>query len=195
MTEDNLPDLAKIQSVLRESGYSKLNGQLRIGDITVEDMDAWIGPTGMLDLAVIHVRARSRAESSKLYWEIQRLVRALDAVESQRTITVILRGNTETTSPEMRRSEAELQTLARVLTVDPELPVERSLAPLLRLELPPVEQRVLDGVGLVEEEIRAHRRARELLKLLEAAKEGDRSVEASYSAWIDEAFSSRSGAS
>lgn len=194
MTEYLVSRVQQVHALLEENGYTRLPQRLEVGGITLEVDDAWNGPPGTLDLAVVAARPRTRGKSSQLYWEVQRLVRALETADSQRTITVILIGVAETTSPDTRRSEAELQTLARVLIADSDLPVDRALAPLIQLELPSVEERELDGVGMVEDTIRGVRRAVELTSLLTAAKDGSRAVEARYMAWIDQAFSPTSGA-
>lgn len=194
MTENVISRVQQVHALLEENGYTRLPQRLGIGEITLEVDDAWSGPTGTLDLAVVAARPRTRGKSSQLYWDVQRLVRALESANSQRTITVILIDVAETIGPDMRRSEAELQTLARVLIADSDLPVDRALAPLIQLELPSVEERELDGVGMVEDTIRGVRRAVELTALLTAAKDGSRAVEAKYMAWIEQAFSPTSGA-
>ena len=195
MTQQHVLQAQQVHALLERSGYTRLPRHFGIGDIALEVDDVWSGPSGTLDLALVSPRPHSRARSSELYWGVQRLVRALEAADSQRTITIILIESSEATSSEVRRAEVELQTLARVLIVDSDIPVERALAPLMALELPPVEERELDGVGMVEHTIRGKRRSSELTSLLAAAKDGQRAVEARYMAWIDQAFSPGSGAS
>ena len=194
MTESLVSRDQQVDALLEDNGYTRLPQRLDIGGVALEIDNAWNGPPGTLDLAIVTARPNTRSTSSQLYWGVQRLVRALEAADSQRTLTVILIGADETPGPETRRSETELQTLARVLIADPDAPVDRALAPLIQLELPSVEERELDGVGMVEDTIHGVRRAVELTALLTAAKDGSRAVEARYMAWIDQAFSSTSGA-
>lgn len=177
-----------VRSVFESNGYSRLIGSLTIGEISLEIDEVWMGPEGTLDLAVVYPRPSSRADESKIYWEVQRLVRALDAAGSQRTITTILVGPSEPFGPELRKWESELQSLARVLFVDGHLPVARSLAPLRRLVLPSIEERIFDGVELLHEAISGVHQAPELRTLLAAAKDGPQSVEARYFSWIEQAF-------
>lgn len=184
---------SQVRTVLETNGYARLIGTLNIGAINLEIHEAWTGPAGTLDLAVVYPRPNSLADESKIYWEVQRLVRALDAAGSQRTITTILVGPSDPSRHELRKWESELQSLARVLLVDGHLPAERLLAPLRRLVLPSPEERIYDGVGLLDEAITRGRRALELRALLAAAKDGPRSVEARYFSWIEQAFSSKEG--
>lgn len=194
MTANVEPYAQRVHELLGQNGYTRLPPSMTIGDITLEVHDAWDGPPGTLDLAMVASRPQSRVASSQLYWAVQRLVRALESAESQRTITVILIGEVETTSAEVRRSELELQTLGRVLVVEGNLPVDRALAPLIVLDLPPVGKRELDGVGMVEQSVLGRRRESDLTALLTAAKDGPRAVEAWYMAWVDQAFSPKAGA-
>lgn len=184
---------SQIRSILEANGYARLIGALTIGAIHLEIDEAWIGREGTLDLAIMYPRPTSLADESKIYWEVQRIVRALDAAGSQRTITTILVGPSDPSGFELRKWESELQSLARILYVDGHLPTERLLAPLRRLVLPATEERSSNGAGLLEEVPTRGRRASELRALVAAAEDGPRSVEACYFSWIEQAFASKEG--
>lgn len=185
--------ISQVRTVLETNGYARLTGMLTVGAINLEIEQAWTGPAGTLDLALVYPRPNSLADESKIYWEVQRIVRALDAAGSQRTITTILVGAPDPSGPELRKWESELQSLARVLFVDGHLPAERLLAPLRRLVLPSTEEHISDGVAVLDEVITRGHRAQELRALLTAAKDGPRSVEARYFSWIEQAFVSKEG--
>lgn len=171
---------------LEASGYSRLQTPVVIGGIALDLGLALRGPSDSLSLVVVVERPPTREDALRAYWQIQRLARALDAVGSCRTITVILLGGT---------GEGllmnELQEIGRVLTVDDTLPVDRLLAPLLRLSVPAPSEVALDGLAEVRSAAKGQH-ARALLNLIAAAGDGDGAVEARYAAWINDAFASSS---
>jgi len=126
-------------TALSDNGYSVLPQPLQLGDISLDIDLVYVGPADRLDLAVIVDRPDTREEGLRLYWQVQRLARALDSVGSRRTITVVVIGSFD--DP---RLLTDLQTVARVLAVDDSLPVRRLLAPLLALELPEATQATLE---------------------------------------------------
>ncbi|WP_164990397.1 hypothetical protein [Agromyces albus] len=171
--------------MLTENGYIEVSSPITIGDIQLEVPGLWEGPPDSLDLSVIADRPASREAALRLFWLVQRLVRALDAAGSRRTMTVILVGFQS--SPQ---GMGELLELARVLVVDGSLPTERMLGPLLRLRLPSTATAQLDGIAEVAEAISKKRAARELHRLVQAASAGATVVSDRYKAWIDESFAS-----
>lgn len=170
---------------LRENGYVVLPNPLQVGQISLDIGLVCIGPPDRLDLAVIVDRPRTREDGLQLYWQIQRLARALDAIGSRRTITVVVIGGFD--EP---RLLADLQTVSRLLSVDDSLPIRRLLAPLLALELPRATQATLDGIAQVRTRARG-RYQESLLRLVDASPRGPDSVKAEYVSWIDSAFPSR----
>lgn len=170
---------------LIETGYLELSTPLQLGEISLDLESVYTGPADRLDLAVIVYRPETREQGSRLYWQIQRLARALDAAGSRRTITVVAIGGIDDS-----RLLADLQTAARVLIVDDSLPVRRLLAPLLDLELPEAAQGALNGMAQVRAAVKGQHSAA-LLDIVEAAPHGVESVTATYSSWVDEAFATR----
>ncbi len=172
-------------TALSDNGYSVLPQPLQLGDISLDIDLVYVGPADRLDLAVIVDRPDTREEGLRLYWQVQRLARALDSVGSRRTITVVVIGSFD--DP---RLLTDLQTVARVLAVDDSLPVRRLLAPLLALELPEATQATLDGIAQVRTDIKGRYRTA-LLGLVQSASSGQETVNAKYVAWIEDAFPPR----
>ena len=171
-----------VLTALLDNGYSVLPQPLQLGDISLDIDLVCVGPPDRLDLVVIVDRPDTREEGLRLYWQVQRLARALDSVGSRRTITVVVMGGFD--DP---RLFTDLQTVARVLAVDDSLPVRRLLAPLLALELPEATQATLDGVAQVRTAIKGRHKAA-LLGLVQSASNGQEAVNAKYDSWIEDAF-------
>jgi hypothetical protein len=172
----------QVLEALTEAGYRRLQSPLRIGDIALDLDTVWSGPDDRLDLVAVFDQPGTRHETLRLYWQIQRVARALDAIASRRSISAILLGGTAD-----RNLVADLQTLARVLPVDGSLSVRRQIAPLLDLNLPEATQSTLDGVAHVRATVNG-RYEIELLDILAAAPMGAEVVERRFAAWVDEAF-------
>lgn len=180
---DSLRDL--VLTALLDNGYSVLQQPLQLGDISLFMDLVCVGPLDRLDLVVIVNRPDTREEGLRLYWQVQRLARALDSVGSRRTITVVVIGGFD--DP---RLFTDLQTVARVLVVDDSLPVRRLLAPLLALEPPEPTQATLDAVAQVRTAVKGSYEAA-LLGLVQAASGGQEAVNAKYDTWIEDAFPPR----
>lgn len=174
-----------VVSSLVDTGYSVLPTPLKLGEISLDVELVFSGPNDRLDLAVIVDRPESREEALRLYWQIQRIARALDAVGSRRTITVVIIGGIDD-----NRLLADLQSIARVLTVDESLPVRRLIAPLLNLELPAATQATLDGMAQVRTSVKG-RYSAPLLGIVESAPDGSAAIKASYASWVEEAFAGK----
>lgn len=175
----------KVVGTLADTGYSVLSTPFKLGEISIDLDLVCSGPADRLDLAVIADRPDTREEALRLYWQIQRLARALDAAESRRTITVVVVGGIEDT-----RLLADLQSVARVLAVDESLPVRRLIAPLLNLELPETTHSTLDGMAQVLTSING-RHSAALRGIVHSAPEGPEAVTKNYASWVNEAFPSR----
>ncbi len=177
----------EIHRALITTGYSELPKPLQLGEISLDLESVYSGPIDRLDLAVIVDSPNTREEGFRLYWQIQRLARALDAAGSRRTITVVAIGGIDD-----NRVLADLQAVARVLTVDESLPVRRLIAPLLNLVLPRATQEALDGMTQARAFVKG-RHNTALLEILDSASDGVDSVTMTYAAWVDKAFSTRRG--
>lgn len=169
----------EVVDALVDNGYSLLPSPLSLGDITLDMDSVFSGPANSLDLVVIADRPDGREERLRLYWQIQRLVRALDASDSRRTITLVVIGDIEDA-----KLMADLQTVARVLPVDTSLPTRRFIAPLLELRLPGGMQVSMDGIEQVRSTIKGPDRS-SLLELARLASSGPEAVKAGYLAWVD----------
>lgn len=172
----------EVLAMLIENGYAVLPTPLQVGDIALDLPCVCSGPKDRLDLAVVVSRPETREGRLRLYWQVQRLVRALDAVQSRRTISVVLIGGAADAS-----LISDLQAVARVLSVDAALPVRRLIAPLLGLELPEGTQVTLDGLALVREGIKGrHKEA--LTDIVESAPSGTKAVTKEFTSWVNGSF-------
>lgn len=171
----------EVLKVLEENGYSK-SPVLQIGGISIEFDAAYVSPPDRLGIAVVAHLPESVEAGSALYWQIQRLARALESVNSRRSITVIVIGGLGDT-----RLLSDLRTAARVLVVDSSLPVQRLVAPLLDFQVPSMTGEAVSGLSQLRRSIRG-RYSPALTGLLEAAPEGAKSVESAYLRWVDESF-------
>lgn len=176
---------AEVASLLQGNGYTEVVTPISVGDITLEVDGLWEGPPESLDLSLIADRPDTRESTLRLFWLVQRLVRALDAASSRRTVTVVLVGERAS-----HTGVGELMELARILIVDGSLPTPRMLGPLLRLHLPATAMAQLDGSAQVAAAIGRKRHSAELLRLVHAANAGASVVADRYKAWIDESFAS-----
>lgn len=176
---------AEVASLLQRNGYTEVITPITVGDIALEVDGLWEGPPESLDLSLIADRPDTRESTLRLFWLVQRLVRALDAATSRRTVTVVLVGKRAS-----HTGIGELLELARVLVVDGSLPTARMLGPLLRLQLPATAMAQLDGTAQVAAAIGRKRHSAELLRLVHAANAGASVVSDRYKAWIDESFTS-----
>ncbi|MDU0326310.1 hypothetical protein RWH43_06010 [Microbacterium sp. KSW2-21] len=176
---------AEVASLLRGNGYTEVVAPITVGDITLEVNGLWEGPPESLDISLIADRPDTREATLRLFWLVQRLVRALDAASSRRTVTVVLVGNRAS-----HTGMGEFMELARVLVVDGSLPTPRMLGPLLPLQLPATAVAQLDGSAQVAAAVGRKRHSAELLRLVHAANAGASVVSDRYKAWIDESFAS-----
>lgn len=177
---------SEVVALLANNGYAEVTSQVTIGDVQLDVPNLWEGPSENMDLSLIIDRPDSRESALRLYWLVQRLARALDSAGSRRTVTVILIGE-----PSPNTGLGELLELARVLVVDGSLATERMIGPLLRLRLPATATSQLDGIEEVTNAIAKKRSARDLLRLIQAARAGAGAVSDRYSAWLDESFANR----
>lgn len=172
---------------LIDTGYSALPTPLQVGEIPLDLESVYRGPVDRLDLAVVVEHPGTREESLRLYWQVQRLARALDAAGSRRTITVLVIGGIDD-----NRLLTDLQTISRVLPVDHSLPVRRLIAPLLNLKPPGSIQGTVNGMAQVRTSLKGPYSAT-LSRIVESAVDGSNAVMKTYAAWVDEAFSTRRG--
>lgn len=180
---DSVDLRAEVAALLVANGYTLMPDTIAIGDINLDIPDLWQGPSETLDLTIVADRPSSREEELRLYWLVQRLTRALDAIESRRTLTLVLIGRSA-----LIRVEAALLESARVLVVDGSLSTERMVAPLLRLRLPLGSEGHENGIQAMAAVIAGKPDSRPLTALLHAAPAGARVVSERYRSWINEAF-------
>lgn len=173
--------------LLADNGYVKLPTALSLGKIQLEVPDLWESQPANLDLSLVAHQPKTREASLSLYWLVQRLTRALDAMASRRTVTVILIGK-----PVSGASTKELLELARVLTVDGSLATERMIGPLLKLSLPATATFQRDGIDRVTDSFSEKKTSESLLKLVKAADAGALAVSDQYRTWLDSSFTNRS---
>lgn len=174
---------AEVVQLLKVNGYIEMSDQVTVGDIQLDIPNLWESPPENMDLSMIIERPDSRESKLRLYWLVQRLVRALDAAHSRRTVTVIVIGE-----PSLNMGLSELLELTRVLVVDGSLPTERMIGPLLKLQLPVTATSQLDGITDVVDAIDKKQSTRELLRIIGAASAGAVVVSDRYRAWLEESF-------
>ncbi|WP_146087863.1 hypothetical protein [Rathayibacter sp. AY1D2] len=179
---------SEVITLLVDNGYVEVPSQVKIGDVELDVPDLWESPRENMDLTLIVDRPETRESTSRLYWLVQRLARALDSASSRRTVTVILIGE-----PSSNINLSELFELARVLPVNGMLATERMIGPLLRLQLPATATSQLDGIAEVTAAIKEKPDADDLLRLIYAASAGASVVSDRYRVWLDESFARMEG--
>ena len=172
--------------LLQQEGYEPIDAPFKVGRVDFQMDGLFAGPAGTLSLALVLDGPTSREEAGKLYWLTQRLVRALDAEGSRRSVTVVLVGG----NPD-DRSVVEMQAIARVLLLDGSLPTNRMLAPLMRLRTRQTAPTLSNGLDLLARYLDGRPQAAGLTSLLEAAPQGKDAVENSLQHWIDLAVGRR----
>lgn len=173
---------------LAHAEYKPVPSPFHIGDIAFDFDFVFEAPRNQLDLAVVLTPVKSTEDGYRKYWQVQRLARALDAVGSKRTITVLaLEGIKNETLA------TDLQSVARVLVVDRSLPLQRLIAPLLQLHVPKLGSGNFDGMELARKSIDSQY-AGALRKIMDSAQTGSQAVAAQYEDWVDKSFDkARSG--
>lgn len=184
-------DLALYEELTRElahAEYKLIPSPFHIGDIAFDFDFVFEAPGNQLDLAVVLTPVKGTEDGHRKYWQVQRLARALDAVGSKRTITVLaLEGIKNETLA------TDLQSVARVLVVDRSLPLQRLIAPLLQLQVPKLGSGNFDGMELARKSIDSQY-AGALRKIMDSAQTGSQAVAAQYEDWVDKSFDkARSG--
>lgn len=174
---------SEVLHLLENHGYIHLPQEVTIGDVQLLIPYLLEGPSESLDLSLVSDRPDSRESALRLYWLVQRLVRALDAAGSRRTVTVVLIGQSSG-----QAGLNDLQELSRVLVVDGSLPTDRMIGPLLKLRLPVTAIEQSDGIAEVSESISHKHFAHDLSRLVQAATSSANAVSDRYRGWIDEAF-------
>lgn len=159
----------RVVALLGKAGYDRLSQPVRVAGIPFE-FSAVLVAGSSLDLIVI-VDTVTDTNLSSIRQRVEGLSRALDLVESRRSLTVVLVG------PEpVQELQLALTRVARVLVAG--VPTEaqelqRAIAVLLPLELATLEQMPESWAGAREKLLAAHPDAAELLQ---AAKLGSEEV-------------------
>lgn len=174
-------------ALLKREGYEPIRAPFTVGRIEFQIDGLFAGPADTLTLVLVLDGPTSREEAGNLYWLTQRLVRALDAEGSRRSVTAVLVGGNPTD-----RVVAELQSIARVLLLDGSLPTDRMLAPLVRLETRQAAPSFSNGLALLATYLEGTPQTSGLSTLLEAARQGPKAVEESLQHWIELAAGRRS---
>lgn len=179
------------ESLIRElasAGYKAIPSPLRIGEISIDLESVFEGPSDRLDLAVVLSAPNTTEDGYRKYWQVQRIARALDAVDSKRTITVLAIGGIDST-----KLAAELQTIARVLHVDRSLPLRRLIAPMLRLDVPKLRSGAFDGMERVRNSAEDQQYSNDLRAIMGSARKGADAVASQYANWVDNSFTKARG--
>lgn len=164
--------------------YQTLAPSVTIGAIPIEFRWLLKGPPNSLNLIAVEDCPTNREGELRLHWKVQRLARALDAASSRRSISLVLVGDSLDA-----RLLGDLQSVARVLIVSDALPVDRLLSPLLPLRVPTASETTLDGPAHLRSAVKG-RYSNALRELAAAGRQGPKSVESRYAAWIDDSFTS-----
>lgn len=176
---------AELTQELAHAGYTLVPSPFHIGDIRLDFDAVFEAPGNQLDLAIVLAPVKNTEDEYRMYWRVQRLARALDAVGSRRTITALAISGIEN-----HMLASDLQTVARVLVVDRSLPLRRLIAPMLRLHVPELGSGSFDGMKLARSSIKGQY-ADDLRKLLNSAQTGSEAVATQYQDWVDLSFEKR----
>lgn len=174
-------------ALLIREGYEPIQAPFTVGRIEFQIDGLFAGPTDTLTLVLVLDGPTSKEEAGNLYWLTQRLVRALDAEGSRRSVTAVLVGGNPTD-----RVVTELQSIARVLLLDGSLPTDRMLAPLVRLHTRQAAPGFSNGLASLAIYVEGTPQPSGLSTLLEAARQGPKAVEDSLQHWIELAVGRRS---
>lgn len=167
---------------LADAGYKLIPSPFDIGDITLDFDLVFEGRGNQLDLAVVLTPVTSTEDEYRKYWQVQRLARALDAVDSRRTITALVIDGIKN---DMLAND--LHSVARVLVIDRSLPLRRLIAPMLRLHVPELGSGDFDGMELARNSIEGQY-AVDLRKIMDSAHTGSEAVATQYEDWVDRSF-------
>lgn len=173
---------AELTQELSHAGYKLVPSPFHIGDIRLDFDAVFEAPGNQLDLAIVLAPVKNTEDEYRMYWQVQRLARALDAVGSRRTITALAINGIKN-----HMLASDLQTVARVLVVDRSLPLRRLIAPMLRLHVPELGSSTFDGMKLARNSIKGQY-ADDLRKLINSAQTGSEAVTTQYQDWVDLSF-------
>ncbi|XBH21994.1 hypothetical protein V5R04_01840 [Jonesiaceae bacterium BS-20] len=174
--------LSRVSEILLSSKFYLVGRPLVIGEIPLDIEHVYVGPKNRVDLVVLLESPRSSEDSLKQFWLIQRLVRALDSVQSRRTISVVFCGE----SPKQSVIQ-KFQNITRVLSVDELSQARKLVSPLLPLEIPASSTEFSNGIDQIKKQYLGG--APEILRLfLDSSRKGSSKVELEYKDWIDSAL-------
>lgn len=182
--------VARVVSLLQNNGY-KILRDLRIGTISFEFTEVLVGTRYSFDLVVVADMIVDPNES-RLRKKVGALARALDLVESRRSLTLVVVGPSpsDITIRELSRS-------CRVLAVgtptgdEAEASIRDVLAVLLPLNLPKVAIGAVHPLDRLRAEV-ASPRDSIALSLMEAAEAGSSDVERVLGEWFEEVIAEES---
>lgn len=173
----------RVVELLKDNGYVSLQDDLRVGTISFNFAEVLFGTRNSFDLVVV-VDTVSQPSESRTRRQVESLARALDIVQSRRSLTLILVG------PQLSEiSVRDLSRVCRILAVgtptgeDADRAVRDVLAVLLPLDLPEGEFGIADPLTRLRTELNDFLDV-EVEPFIEAAQRDVESVEAALKEWL-----------
>jgi hypothetical protein len=179
----------RVVELLKDNGYVPVHGDLRVGTISFNFAEVLFGTQNSCDLVVV-VDTVFQPSESRTRRQVESLARALDIVQSRRSLTLIVVG------PQLSdNSVRDLSRVCRILAVgtptgrDADRVVRDVLAILLPLDLPVGEFGIADPLTRLRAELDDFLDV-EVEPFIEAAQREIESVEAALKQWLLDGISS-----
>ena len=166
-----------VQILVGEGGYRELPRPLKIGSLSFDFAHAFVAGNKANDLVIV-IELKSDTADGTVIRKVLSLTRALDVLQSKRSVTAVLTSGQA--SPETVQS---ISRVCRVLPVgSPSGPnainaVRDWLSVLLPLAQPPPVETLVDWEGDLRSSVSANAAGRLLEELLSAAPAGKLAVE------------------
>lgn len=189
MTSDTASKMiAAIDSIMVDGDFTRVEGPLGVGNVTFEVPRAYVSGPGFLDLVVVIDLTDGTGHQLKHgYWLVERIASALDQARSPMTLTSVVLHD----AAAARVPTEDFLRHGRVLLVTDAARVKAELAPILPIVLTPSGDLAGDPLAGLLPTNATGEDAQRKTDLVEAARIGTESVEASFVDWIEDAFHSR----
>lgn len=179
----------RVIELLEDNSYLSVHGDLRVGTISFNFAEVLFGTRNSCDLVVV-VDTVSQASESRTRRQVESLARALDIVQSRRSLTLIVVG------PQLSDVLVrDLSRVCRILAVGTptgeyaDRDVRDALAILLPLDLPEGEFGIADPLTRLRTELDGFLDV-EVEPFVEAAQREVESVETALKQWLVDGISS-----
>lgn len=175
----------RVVAVLEEEGFSVVPTPFLIGGARFDDLTVLIGGEGSLELVVtIILEPHVGSSVTSTRWLIERLARALDAVESLRPLSAVL--ISESSIP--RELVESVLRFARVVSVVGGEDLSAQLGPLLPLEIAAPTSGEIDALEVLTRSIADQDVTDEWYLFIREARSGATRVKERFARWLDDSF-------